>query len=320
MDAETRGSDQRHPAPRSTRSPPRESARSDGLSRGWLPDPEPVASGHFWGCPVRLGRIRPLKIGVARSHASRIDRSPPETHSPSAVTAGTSSPTPSPAARTRCESRQPSSAKSPGNSKPTRSRCDSRTEERRFRIEQRARRRRTTNEYRQRRVAPRSHGHAKRDDVRLSATRANPRHFAETRMSRPLLTFMVRRGSTVRVRQRASQKASKWRFLLPRPRTLHRLSSLSLSPRSVPNIAGALQSWLKQRRLASSSTSMKGRWSTQSSAAGQAFVKSRVRPSAAARALACATPRAGLETTSREQHCADPCLFTKLLEVRLNRK
>jgi hypothetical protein len=30
----------------------------------------------------------------------------------------------------------------------------------------------------------------------------------------PLLTFMVRRGSTVRVRQRASQNTSKWRVLL----------------------------------------------------------------------------------------------------------
>jgi hypothetical protein len=34
-------------------------------------------------------------------------------------------------------------------------------------------------------VAPGSHGHAKRDDVRLFATGAKPRHFAETRMSRP---------------------------------------------------------------------------------------------------------------------------------------
>jgi hypothetical protein len=32
--------------------------------------------------------------------------------------------------------------------------------------------------------------------------------------------YMVRRGSTVRVRQRALQKASKWRFLLPRDETL----------------------------------------------------------------------------------------------------
>src|SRR5437870_5756122 len=72
---------------------------------------------------------------------------------------------------------------------------------------------------------------------------------------------MVRRGSTVRVRQRASQKASKWPFLLPRRRTYIARASLNLSPKPVPNIAGALRSWLKQRRLTSSSTSVKRRCS-----------------------------------------------------------
>ena len=35
------------------------------------------------------------------------------------------------------------------------------------------------------RVAPGSHAHAKRDEPRRLATPANPRHYAETRMSRP---------------------------------------------------------------------------------------------------------------------------------------
>src|SRR6266516_2924822 len=35
------------------------------------------------------------------------------------------------------------------------------------------------------RVAPRSHGHGTRDDVRLPATRASPRRYAQTRMGRP---------------------------------------------------------------------------------------------------------------------------------------
>jgi hypothetical protein len=37
-------------------------------------------------------------------------------------------------------------------------------------------------------------------------------------------------------------------------------ASLNLSPGSVPNIARALEAWLKQRRLTSSSTSMNGRY------------------------------------------------------------
>ena len=57
-----------------------------------------------------------------------------------------------------------------------------------------------------------------------------------------------------------SQKASKWPFLLPQGRTPIARASLNLSPRSVPNIAGVLQSWLEQRRLTSSSTSMNGRY------------------------------------------------------------
>src|SRR5436305_4684644 len=36
-----------------------------------------------------------------------------------------------------------------------------------------------------REVAPRSHGHAKRDDVRLSATRPSPQRYEQTRMGRP---------------------------------------------------------------------------------------------------------------------------------------
>jgi hypothetical protein len=57
-------------------------------------------------------------------------------------------------------------------------------------------------------VAPGSHGHANRDETRRLATPANPRHYAQTRMNRPLLTFMVGRGSPVRVRKRASKQST----------------------------------------------------------------------------------------------------------------
>jgi hypothetical protein len=79
-------------------------------------------------------------------------------------------------------------------------------------------------------------------------------------------TSMVRRWSTVRVRQRASRKASKWPFLLPRPCTHLARSSLNLSPGSVPNSSGTLQSWFEHRDLTSASTSMSGRASELTSA------------------------------------------------------
>ena len=82
-----------------------------------------------------------------------------------------------------------------------------------------------------------------------------------------LKTSMVRRGSTVRVRQRASQKASKWPFLLSRRRTYIARASLSVPPRSVPNISGAREFWLEQRRQTSSSTSLVGRASRATGAA-----------------------------------------------------
>ena len=54
-------------------------------------------------------------------------------------------------------------------------------------------------------------------------------------------------------------KASKWPFLLPQRRAPIARSSLNLSPRSVPNISGGLNSWLEQGRLTASSTSVVGR-------------------------------------------------------------
>ena len=72
---------------------------------------------------------------------------------------------------------------------------------------------------------------------------------------------MVRRGSTVRVRQRASQKASKWPFLLPRSRNTRR----SRVPQPVPKICpqhlrrpGVLA---RAKTCDSSSTSLEGRGS-----------------------------------------------------------
>src|SRR2546421_9784435 len=45
-------------------------------------------------------------------------------------------------------------------------------------------------------------------------------------------------------------------FLLPQRRTPIARSSLNVSPRSVPKISGALEFWLEQRLLTSSSTSL----------------------------------------------------------------
>jgi len=72
---------------------------------------------------------------------------------------------------------------------------------------------------------------------------------------------MVRRGSTVRVRQRASQKASKWPFLLPGRNTASSRATLNLSPRSVPNIRDQTRSWLEHRDRRAQSTSVGGRYS-----------------------------------------------------------
>ena len=72
---------------------------------------------------------------------------------------------------------------------------------------------------------------------------------------------MVRRGSTVRVRQRASRKASKWPFLLPqRVRPVARLTR-NLSPRPVPSFGRAPILGLKGSS-GTTSTSVIGRYST----------------------------------------------------------
>jgi hypothetical protein len=74
------------------------------------------------------------------------------------------------------------------------------------------------------------------------------------------LPQMVRRGSTVRVRQRASQKGQQMGFFVASMAYVTSLgsASLNLDPGSVPNNARGLEAWLKQRRLTSSSTSMTG--------------------------------------------------------------
>jgi hypothetical protein len=56
------------------------------------------------------------------------------------------------------------------------------------------------------RVAPGSHGAAKPGEPRLIAIDGNAQHAAQPVWIDPLLTFMVRRGSTVRVRQRALRR------------------------------------------------------------------------------------------------------------------
>jgi hypothetical protein len=52
-----------------------------------------------------------------------------------------------------------------------------------------------------------------------------------------------------------SLKNHKWPFWLPQRRTPIARLSLNVSPRPVPKISGALEFWLEQRRLTSSSTS-----------------------------------------------------------------
>ena len=54
----------------------------------------------------------------------------------------------------------------------------------------------------------------------------------------------VHLGSTVRVRQRASQKASKWPFFLAGERATSAASLTDLSPRPVPSDARSPDSWL----------------------------------------------------------------------------
>src|SRR6266545_6205774 len=71
---------------------------------------------------------------------------------------------------------------------------------------------------------------------------------------------MVRRGSTVRVRQRALKKASKWPFLLPRRRTNLARASLNLAPKPVPSINAAADSPLEQTPPGPQSTSVEGRF------------------------------------------------------------
>jgi hypothetical protein len=70
---------------------------------------------------------------------------------------------------------------------------------------------------------------------------------------------MVRRGSTVRVRQRALQEASKWAFLLPRRRTFDARPPHSLSPRPAPNLNVATDSRREQTRRRAQRTSVVGR-------------------------------------------------------------
>ena len=71
---------------------------------------------------------------------------------------------------------------------------------------------------------------------------------------------MVRRGSTVRVRQRAYERPANGPFCCLDGLRTSLGASLNLSPGSVPNIARGLEAWLKQRRLTSSSTSINGRY------------------------------------------------------------
>jgi hypothetical protein len=72
---------------------------------------------------------------------------------------------------------------------------------------------------------------------------------------------MVRRGSTVRVRQRASQNASKWPFLLPQTTRSGQAAAENLSPRSAPKFMSGTRYRLEQRAAGAQSTSVRGRGS-----------------------------------------------------------
>ena len=72
--------------------------------------------------------------------------------------------------------------------------------------------------------------------------------------------FMVRRGLRFESGRGLQKKAGKWPFLLPRWRTYIVRASLNLPEDLSPTLQGGLASWLKQRRLTSSSTSMNRRY------------------------------------------------------------
>src|SRR6185503_10101626 len=95
---------------------------------------------------------------------------------------------------------------------------------------------------------------------------------------------MVRRGSPVRVRKRALQKASKWAFCCPGVVCSSFDLMENLSPRRVPNVGLAADSRLEQTYWGAQSTFVVGRCSSDdvsvtddSSGAGR-LSRSAVRP------------------------------------------
>jgi hypothetical protein len=72
---------------------------------------------------------------------------------------------------------------------------------------------------------------------------------------------MVRRGSTVRVRQRALRKASKWPSFVLAHRPIVALRSQRPIPRPVPGVVAALRFWLEQKPAPRRSASLCKRYS-----------------------------------------------------------
>jgi len=99
-------------------------------------------------------------------------------------------------------------------------------------------------------------GHCRHTPIGKFAGQTCPRMTARVR------GYMVRRGSTVRVRQRALENASKWRFLLPRHITTVSRASRNLSPRSVPKAQVPAPPWLEHRGRSARSTSTERRCSS----------------------------------------------------------
>jgi hypothetical protein len=82
-------------------------------------------------------------------------------------------------------------------------------------------------------VAPRSHGHAKRDHARLLATAANPHDYAEFRMDRPPPHVHGKEGVDGSSPSEGFTKGQQWTFLfVPSGEVL-----VDLSRRSVPTAA-----------------------------------------------------------------------------------
>ena len=110
-------------------------------------------------------------------------------------------------------------------------------------------------------VAPRSHRHAKRADLRLRPRLANRRRYAQTRMGRPPPHVHGKEGVDGSSPSEGFRKGQQMASLLPRRDTTGSRAPLNLSPRPVPSVRARGCSWLGHRDRRAESTSYLGRCS-----------------------------------------------------------